>query len=253
MTSADHPSFPNPTIQEAVCEITFRPQGGAWNPLIFGQFFEMVKADFPYIETVPLPLFQFHPLGLSGPTQVATAPPQVIRYRHVSRPVLLQLTENRLGVICIGNYPGWSQMSSDIESAWANLTTVARPEAIVRTGIRYINRIERRTASETLGDWLVSTDYIPQAVLTSLPGFILQMQTKTHETSRTSVTIGESGGESAALTAFIFDIDRISDRQISADLSDLIAEAERLHDDVWNVFAAATGPKLRKLLEGELL
>jgi len=253
MISGDHPSFPNPTIQEAVCEIIFRPEGGVWNPLIFGRFFEMVKADFPYIETVPIPFFQINPLGLAGPMQLASTQPHMIRYRHVSRPVLLQLTENRIVVICVGNYPGWNQMCSDIEHAWDKFTAVAQPEAITRTGIRYINRIERRTASETLGDWLVPTDYVPQAVLASLPGFILQIQAKTDEISRTSVTVGENESEPGALAAFIFDIDRISERQISPDTSALIAEAERLHADVWRVFAAATGPKLRKLLEGELL
>jgi uncharacterized protein (TIGR04255 family) len=253
MTYGDHPSFPNPTIQEAVCEIIFRPQGGAWNPLIFGQFFERVKTEFPYIETVPIPLFQVNPLGLAGPVQLPSAQRQMLRYRHVSRPVLLQLTENRIVVICVGNYPGWRQMRSDIESAWENIAAVARPEVIIRTGIRYINRIERRTAAETLGNWLLPTDYIPRMVLDSLPGFILQVQARTDETSRTSVTVGENESESGSLSAFIFDIDRISERQISPDVPALIAEAERLHADAWSVFATAMGPKLRKLLEGELL
>lgn len=254
MTPDSHPSFPNPTIQEAVCELFFRPQIGAWNPLIFGQFFDLVKADFPYIETVPVPLVQIQSSGPSGPAHLASMPlPQIIRYRHASRPLLIQLSENRIVVNCVGNYPGWSQMRSDIESAWEKITTIIQPEAIVRVGIRYINRIERRSGTETLGDWLQPTDYIPQAVLASLPGFILQIQAKTDETSRTSVTVGENESGPGSLAAFILDIDRIAEREIMPDVSSLFQAMDRLHEDVWNVFAAATGPRLRRLLEGELL
>ena len=93
MTKSDHPTYPNPTIQEAICEIIFRPQGGTWNPLSFGQFFDQVKAEFPFIEAAPLPTFSIQ-IGGTLNRHVSSPPsPQILRYRHQSRPLLLQLSD----------------------------------------------------------------------------------------------------------------------------------------------------------------
>lgn len=35
-----HPTYPNPTIVEALCEIHFRfPEGTEWKPTLVGEFF----------------------------------------------------------------------------------------------------------------------------------------------------------------------------------------------------------------------
>ena len=52
MTS-EHPTYPNPTIQEAVCEIHFRlPDGVEWKPALLGELFKHIQPDFPELEPV---------------------------------------------------------------------------------------------------------------------------------------------------------------------------------------------------------
>ena len=252
MTASDHPSYPNPTIQEAVCDIIFRPQGGTWDPLAFGQFIDRVKIEFPLIEAVPVPMFNLQ-IGVNigqNPSPSVQAQ-QIFRFKHKSRPLLLQLSENRIAVHVIGNYPGWVQFKKDIEYTWKRVVDVIHPEAILRVGLRYINRIERSAPGETPGKWFASTDYVPQAILNSHPGFLFQIQVRPSESERISVVIAEINSP-AAHGAFVFDIDRALERETSADLVSLLVETERLHHDVWEVFSSAKTDKLERLLKGDL-
>ena len=142
-------------------------------------------------------------------------------------------------------------MSSDIQYAWDRIASVINPAAIMSVGLRYINRIERSIPEETFGKWLTSTDYVPEGVLKSLPGFLLsQVQANLNDGNRITVAIGEQDAPSGTNRAFIFDIDRASEREITPNTSTLLAEALRLHDDVWKVFDDAKGERLEKLLKG---
>src|SRR5579871_4720900 len=185
MTESAHPTYRNPTIQEALCEITFRPQEGPGNVLAFSLFFDQVKAEFPVIEAVPVPMFVVQ-VGPGGAQQVPSSrpTPQILRYRHQSRPVLLQLAENRIIVNMIGSYPGWPEFKTDIEYAWKKIIEVIHPAAIIGIDLRYINRIERSTPDETLGEWLVPTEYVPGAILDSQPGFLSSVLARPNKAHR---------------------------------------------------------------------
>ena len=50
--------------------------------------------------------------------------------------------------------------------------------------------------------------------------------------------------------ALIFDIDRITEKSIDASWDGLDGELEALHAGVWDVFDAAKGEKLERLLSG---
>lgn len=253
MAESSHPTYPHPTIQEAICEIIFQPgDDHPWSALTPLKFFYAVQDEFPKVEsqTASTISIQFGSSETPQPVNVNTG---VLRYYHASRPLLLQLSEDRIAINCVGNYPGWEQMRKDIQGAWETLVKVANPEKVIRIGVRYINRIERRSENETLGNWLIPTEYIPKVVLSSFPGFLSQTQVRTDQTNRLSITIGEEIAPSNSLGVFLFDIDRISERKISSDLELLLKEVDRLHEDVWSIFEKAKGVRLEKLLQGELL
>ena len=249
MPSSGHPSYPNPIIQEAICEIAFRLQDNVlWDPRWSGDFFVAVKEEFPNLQSIPTqPLFSFQ----IGPSALPPQPINVFRFGHASRPVLLQLSDNRIVVNVLPKYSGWEQVSNDIQYAWERIINVINPVAITRIGLRYINRIERSAPGETLGKWLVATDYVPQGVLDSLSGALLsQVQAKLDDNNRIAVVVGELDTPPNANGAFIFDIDRTLEREIAPDAATLLAETSRLHDDVWKSFSSARGERLEKLLKG---
>ena len=253
MSSGDHPSFPNPTIQEALCEIHFRlAEGRKWDASWYGEFFKRVQGEFPIFQPLTPIQMQFqitqHPSG--APMLVL---PQVIRYQHGSRSVLIQLSEGRIVINSLPPYLGWNQVREDIKYAWGHLREIADPDNITRISARYINRIERSEPHETLGTWLVPNEYILAQVLRSQPGFIAQMDLHIDIDEHVALTLTDQGPVTGGNGAFIFDIGRISDVAGPPDTTWLLSRADALHEDIWRIFRSACGEKLERMLQGELV
>jgi uncharacterized protein (TIGR04255 family) len=256
--SNEHPTYPNPTIQEAVCEIHFRlPDGVAWKSSLFGELFKRVQSEFPELEPVAQIGLQVQ-LEPSGVGHTLLPMQHQIRYKHASRNLLLQLSERTLAVNVMPKYPGWMQMSKDILDAWAAAREVIKPARITRIGLRCINRINRSHPDESPGDWLAPSDYIPKAVLSSLPGFLSRLEAHPTRNSRRIVTLGEAATSpdspqdaGAILGAILLDIDCIVEKEIGVDDQAIIEEITVLHDAAWEIFSASRTPRLEQLLRGD--
>jgi uncharacterized protein (TIGR04255 family) len=253
MALADHPTYPNPTIQEALCEIQFRLQEGVmWNPSWYGDFYRQVEHHFPVILPISTPQIRLEISQPAIPTPVLLVP-QVMRYQNVTGNLLLQLSENRIVVNVLPDYPGWLHVTEHVQYAWEKVCDVVKPTAATRIGLRYINRIERREPDETLGTWLMANDYIPTAVLTSKPGFLSRIETQLSLEDRISVTVSDRDISPQDTGAFLLDIDHATVHDIPTDIDLLLQEATRLHGNIWEVFHSAKGERLEQLLQGEIL
>ena len=243
-----HPTFPNPTIQEALCEIHFQlPYGVAWKPSLFGELFKNIQDEFPDLEPVTEIGIRLH-VGGEKLAQAFLPAQQRMRYKHASRKLLLQLSENVLTTNILPKYPGWIQMSQDILNAWKHTRKVIKPAAITRIGLRYINRIERSKPDEFPREWLAPSDYIPKAVLTSLPGFLSRLEMRTDPHKRTIVTLGETPISGDGANAIVLDIDCIVEKEMGIEDKAIIDEITLLHDAAWSIFSASMTPRLEQLL-----
>src|SRR5437588_11003717 len=95
---SEHPTYPNPTIAEAVCNIHFRlPQGKEWKPSFPGELFKHIQNEYPEMEPLVDIGWQFEqgPLG-TGTNFVPQR--QKVRFKHSSRPLILQLGEDFLSI-----------------------------------------------------------------------------------------------------------------------------------------------------------
>jgi uncharacterized protein (TIGR04255 family) len=246
-----HPSYPNPTIAEALCEIHFQlPEGASWKPSLPGELFKQIQKDYPEMEPV-LEVGLHFELGPQTIGQSLLAPRQRIRYKHAARPLLLQLGENIFTVNVLPKYPGWHMMREDVLHAWSQARAVLKPAHITRIGLRYINRIERNKPIETPGEWLRAGDFIPAGVLKSKGSFLSRVESHMNENNRLVVTVAEIQTEDATATRpIVFDIDRILENHLSLDDHIFLREIDVLHEDVWQVFDSAKTAQLAKLLKG---
>ena len=253
MTFSHTAIYQSPTIQEALCEVSFRPQNDhPWTALTPLKFYQTIQSDFPNVEEVPNSVLQ---IKIGADEAASSAVPKfstLLRFRHASRPLMLQLSENRIIVNCLGNYQGWVRMREDIQYAWQKISAVSHPSVVTRIGLRYINRIEREFERQTLGEWLTPTEYVPRAALSSLPGFTSQLHVRVDATNRISVILGEPETAKNLLPPFIFDIDRISEEEMSSEGDLLLERIDAMHQEIRNIFFNAKGAKLEKLLRGEL-
>lgn len=248
--NSEHVTYPNPVITEAVCDIHFRlAEPYTWKPSFPGELFKQIQNDYPEMEPVVEMGVQLE-FGPSGTGTKILPQSQKIRFKHGTRPLIMQLGEESLSVSVLAPYQGWKMMMNDALSIWEQVKEVLHPETIIRIGLRFINRIDREVEQERPGDWFVANDYFPKVALNSEPGFLMRVQTRLDRENTLIVTLGDIGPESGnAFGAFIFDIDRIVERELNTQQNILKQEIDRLHSDVWRVFSSAKGKRLEALLE----
>jgi uncharacterized protein (TIGR04255 family) len=174
-------------------------------------------------------------------------------HRDPAHPTLLQVSDRAFSVNCLAPYPGWQRMKAALLDAWPKFRSEAGPATITRLGVRYINKIQRRSPDETPGFWLRQTDLIPPSLLRSEPDFSFRLETRWDRINRLFATITHvSGPAMGPHGALLFDIDRIMEQDMTTDDAAVDDIAERLHEDIWNVFVEAKNGNYDRLLNGEL-
>lgn len=243
-------SYPHTTITEAICDFHFHfLEGKEWKSSIPGELFKHIQDDYPEMETVLEVGLQLE----SRPTGTGTTfLPQLqkVRFKHRNRPLVLQFAENSLSVSTLFPYQGWKTMRGDVLSTWRRVEEILHPAQIDRVGLRYINAFKKEDMNERLSDWLVATDYIPEGIIRSEPGFFLRTQSRLDAENVLMITLGDvkSTSSNDEYGSIIFDIDRIAEKVITPETGKLEEVLEQLHEDVREVFFSAKGEKLENLL-----
>ncbi|MEX0696451.1 MAG: TIGR04255 family protein [Dongiaceae bacterium] len=251
---AAHPSYSNPQLVEAICDIHFKLSAtDPWKPSKPGALFKAVQETYPEIEPITEQGVQLVFGPDSMPTQQLLPPRIRFKLRHRERPILLQISEQTFTINALKPYPGWEQVKGELAAVWPRILEIVKPEALTRIGMRYINRVLRRTADEPPSFWLQACDFIPTAVLRSGPGFLLRLESGSDTANRAMITLAHDRSDQKELHgALILDIDRITERQINPGWNDLDAAIETLHNEIWEIFRSARGPNLDALLAGKL-
>ena len=246
-----HPSYPNPTIAEALCEVHFELREGAeWKPSLPGEFFKRIQDDYPEMEPIQELGVRLE-AGPSGLAQQFLPPRSRFRYKHKDEPVLIQLAEKTVTLNILPRYPGWEVMVDRMADIWRRTSEVLAPARVNRIGLRYINRVPRHSVDQKPSEWFKTTDYIAPAALRSAAGLLSRVEARLDAENRVIVTLGDQGATpSEPSGAFILDIDRIVEKHLSVEVKEITAEAARLHEDVWDIFASAKTEKLEHLLQG---
>lgn len=246
-----HPSYPNPTIAEALCEIHFDlAEGVEWKPSLPGEFFKRLQDDYPEMEPMQEMGVQLQ-AGPSGLAQRILPSRTRFRYKHKTEPRLLQLAEKTFTLNVLPQYPGWDVMVEQLADTWKQASEVLAPERVNRIGLRYINRVPKESEGQTASDWFKATDYLTPAVLRSGRGGLSRVEVRLDNENRVVVTLGDQGPSPTEESGgFILDIDRIVERYISVQVQEITAETDRLHEDVWAIFDSAKTEKLERFLQG---
>jgi uncharacterized protein (TIGR04255 family) len=251
MSVKDHPTYPNPTIVEALCEIHFQlPEGTEWDSSLFGEVFNQIQSNYPILEPVAGLRLQL-PKGQDRKEQRFFPAEQRMRYKHKSQTKLIQLSQDIMTLNELPKYPGWKVMKNDILDAWANVSKVIKPDAISRIGLRYIDKIARTKKNEKPGEWFKASEYIPKSVLESLPEFLSRIETRTSENNKIIITLGEFMSETVPEEGppFVFDVDTIVEKEMKTNKKTIEQEIEQLHETVWTIFKASMTPRLEKLMK----
>ena len=245
----DHPTFKQPTIAEVVCEVHFTvaPDAG-WSPTNPGNFWKEVAADYPDIEPIVETGIGFRLNPNSGIEQVLTEKKRY-RFTNTSKSNMLHVAENLFTINMLPPYPGFPALRRELENRWESARKIFKPQQVARIGLRYINKIARRSADELASYWIKETDFIAKAALNSPPPFLSRVEARFNETDRAVVNIGHLKND-APDGYLIFDIDCIRQSSISSESAAVSQSARELNEAAWLIFSSAHRGTLTAYLEG---
>ncbi len=186
-----HPSYPFPTISEALCEVHFELQEGAeWKHSLPGELFKRIQDDFPEMEPIQELGVQLE-VGPSGLAQRFLPPRYRFRYKHKDEPIFIQLAEKTITLNVLPKYPGWEVMVERMADIWRRTSEVLVPARVSRIGLRYINRVPKESEGQKPSEWFKTTDYIAPAVLCSGAGLLSRVEARLDPENRVIVTLGD--------------------------------------------------------------
>lgn len=238
MSAKPHPTYPNPTLVEAVCNVEFEGSQAGWQIARPGQFLKLVADEYPNLQAGPA-------MGLGVMlTQTGVAP------KITAGPSQLRLTtEDGNRYVSIGDkhfafghtkpYPGWDSFRKQLRDGWEKFSFLTKPEAVTKIGLRYVNFIPRTAEHSLISDWLKATRSIPESLIASKDDpFMLRVESWLDEKSLLILTVGLAQAPDG-IAPIIFDIDRIDSTPIGPEPEKVLAQIEQLHNDVWEEFSAA--------------
>jgi len=248
---SSHPKYPNPQIAEALCEFHFTPSADhPWSPNKPGSLFMALQDRYPEIEPISQHGIEIV-LGTDAvPMQQIVGPQMRFRLKHAKLPFLLQISDRTFSINSLPAYPGWDDLKAEAAVVWPKFLDIVKPEKITRIGMRYINRIQRRAEKEPPAYWFQPCDFLPTVLLKSEHGFVSRTESKLDAENKLLITLlHDRSGDHGSV---IFDLDRIVEKEIKPDWQTIDSTIETLHNDIWDIFAAAKGPNLEALLTGKL-
>lgn len=242
------PTFNNPTIAEALCEMHFQTADGTGlSNGSFDRVADALRSDYPQHKDQETQDYE----AVVGPQGVAVKPvgsPSKKRvFKHKEREHLVQVGSNILTVNELSNYPGWKVFEPDILSSLESMAKAEGIKSLSRIGIRYINKIPRGN-EEPVGNWLKDNNYYPTGILSCVHKFASRFEFRHDDEVRAVVTVAEGIDQKGDLP-ILFDIDCIIESEIPIDNGSVSKAINKLHDLSWGVFGNSLTDRYKKFLD----
>ena len=243
-----HPSYPNPTIVEAVSEIHFSLAPGlSWSPSTPGALWREIATEYPDVDPIVESGVEVR-VKPDGSLDHVITERKRYRFTHTSKSKLVQLSENVFSLNHLKPYPGWPTVKDELIRVWRQFTKIVEPSGVTRIGLRYVNAIQRDGQDELASRWLQETPFLPRQPLQSLPPFSSRVEARLEKTNRAIVSMG-IGKKDVQFGYIVFDIDCIREENIDATAESISDAAEDLHEHAWAIFRAAKTDDLERMLK----
>lgn len=132
-------------------------------------------------------------------------------------------------------YEWWERFRDEARFHWERYRDLAKPTAITRIALRYINCLQIPLPIKDFKDWILTTPEIAPALPQGLKTFFMRLEVP-HRTGAIVIvteTIKQPetpAGSDQHVLPLILDIDVIHERQFSPDSSDVWASFENLRN-----------------------
>lgn len=253
MNMDTYPELKNAPIAEAVVEIRVRMTGPVANER-YSTFTERLKAEYPNSKNIRFVTARLH-FDSDDEVKNDLANALVgVRLDSEDGKWVVQAKNDGLTVSRMRPYETWETLIAEVQGLWPRYVEVFAPEAVVRMGVRYINRIP-----------LLGTDQVDlDSVLTVGPKIPAQLpQTLSQFLTRVVLPIEDSGivlvisqslqsepvDSATPLGHVVIDIDASCEEGLAPDSPDMWKKLLALRDAKnMAFFGAVTEPTWRRFI-----
>ena len=172
--------YADPPVVEALCECFF--QNSAWDSTIPGTFYEQVKAEFPKKSELKRTDVHIH-LGPSETTTQTALTESRTRFSSQDDTRLVQVERDLVVVNQLKPYPQFEAWRPLVISMVKHYNELAKPQAIVRIGVRYINRIVVPVEGHEMANYFKLYPEVPTELGGAHGTFFMRVQIPAHHTN----------------------------------------------------------------------
>lgn len=147
-------------------------------------------------------------------------------------------------------YQSWDDFCGEARRLWAIYRSIARPSAITRAAVRYINRIDIPLPMNDFGDYLRTVPQVSPALPQALAGYFMRLLIPLDDVKSQAV-VTETLIEPAApdLVSVVLDIDVFRTEDLPSEEAELWAMFEKLRGAKNKVFEGCITAKARELFQ----
>lgn len=234
-------TYNKPPILEAVCDFRFS-SSQPWDWTIPGLFYERIKENFPFRETLA--------------TVETTVDPNQNRLTQQSQPKIRFVSEERSGVIQVAPhnlsihqlrpYDNWVHFKSRILEYLQIYQEVAGEAFPIRLGLRYVNQIDLPFTDVKLEEFFRVLPQVPSPIPQDFSSFLFNVEVAYNSPeSGLRIIFGTVLSENVNHTVYVLDLDMFSSEQAIPSGNQVAEWLEITHERIEVVFDAAFTDRTR--------
>lgn len=242
--------YRNPPVVEALCEIYLKDS--AWDDTVPGQYYDQVKQKFPVKRQREIQEAQrsFSTAGEAA-AGVRRLPPWVV-FVTESENRMIQLARDLLVVNQLRPYPHFEDWEPAIYSALEVYRELAKPAAVARLGVRYINRVVVPKRRMRMEDYFTLYPQLPQEMGDEHGGFLLRVEVPAKSSDHTVfVTFASAPADNPGETAFLLDLYNLFQPSEPFALETIQCPVKTAHENIITAFEGGITDALRTLFRPE--
>lgn len=166
MTFLPERQYPNAPITEAVIDLVVQPVEGISLEGLGG------IQDEAYSQKEPI---TFNQVQFTGTGATTTQETKGWRFRSGDGLYIYQARLNGFGASRLAPYQNWKAFSEEARRLWKRYRESARPVAIQRLGLRYINRIDIPLPLNDFGEYLLTAPLVSPHLPQGLSNYVMSL------------------------------------------------------------------------------
>lgn len=238
-----------PPVQEALCEIFFT--GSEWDNAIPGSFYEEIKAEFP--QKTQLKQFGVE-VNIADKERLAkfSENEDRIQFRKPDGSQIIQLARDLLVINQLRPYPQFEAWLPVIEKKLDLYMRLVKPKGIVKTGVRYINRIVIPKREVRMEDYFNLYPQLPEGLSKRHGPFMMRLELPPKYASHQLViTFATAPADTPDSIAFALDLYDIFGKPIENRVDQLIQIVKEGHENIELAFENSIKEDLRIIFQEE--